>query len=243
MVWYNIIASAHTRGARTFCSRKTNTGTKISLYGNYTGTIRELLHHKQKYSKIILFTTLLNDFWFIFWCSAPRPLPWISRLQWPGKKLALSTQEMHCFRVNVSTYVLIQVIYTGSLCTKICVIIMSDSRYQHGKQRLDPHLHLYGKRRLEPCTSPRNKFWSFYYTGTIRPTSTAGHVKKTVFGLIAWWAAVCGVACSCSGEKDFAIIFDHLVVLVVTGMILVIIKPIAMVYNHVRLSLLQGRSG
>ena len=84
------------------------------------------------------------------------------------------------------------------------------------------------------------KFWSFYYTGTIRPTSTAGHVKKTVFGLIAWWAAVCGVACSCSGEKDFAVIFDHLVVLVVTGMILVIIKPIAMVYNHVRLSLLQG---
>ena len=120
---------------------------------------------------------------------------------------------------------------------------MSDSRYQHGKRRLDPHLHLYGERRLEPCTSPRNKFWSFYYTGTIRPTSTAGHVKKTVFGLIAWWAAVCGVACSCSGEKDFAVIFDHLVVLVVTGMILVIIKPIAMVYNHVRLSLLQGICG
>ena len=31
--------------------------------------------------------------------------------------------------------------------------------------------------------------------------------------------------------------------LVVTGMILVIIKPIAMVYNHVRLSLLQGKCG
>ena len=150
---------------------------------------------------------------------------------------------------------LIQVIYTGSLCTQICVV--SDSRYQHGKRRLDPHLHLYGKRRLEPCTSPRNKFWSFYYTGTIRPTSSAGHVKKIISGLIAWRvivSAVCGGAFFCSAfnlqrgggipsKSAFAIIFDHLVLVIFIGIILVIGKLIAIVYNHVRLSLLQGRSG
>ena len=174
---------------------------------------------------------------------------------WPEHKKCIafvSTQGVHCFNTSAYTSNLHWIALDSNMCNAYVWLPLSTREAVAGS-----HLHLYGKRRLEPCTSPRNKFWSFYYTGTIRPTSSAGHVKKIISGLIAWRvivSAVCGGAFFCSAfnlqrgggipsKSAFAIIFDHLVLVIIIGIILVITQLIAMVYKHVRLSLLQGRSG